>query len=91
MTAACFQDGVPSHLLWCIVLDGQLSKLQAASSHAQGYADDTTIMVYVDCAQSRKMEFPMRKLNVNPKNMPVVLDEETLQSSVFDHFRFKHT
>jgi len=40
----CPQGGVLSPLLWCLVVDGLLARLNEGGVYAQGYADDICLL-----------------------------------------------
>lgn len=41
----CPQGGVLSPLLWCLVIDSLISKLNSLGIYAQGYADDLVVLI----------------------------------------------
>ncbi len=47
VTEGCFQGGVLSPLLWCMVVDSLLQQLNAEGYRTQGCADDFTMVVVV--------------------------------------------
>jgi hypothetical protein len=45
VSRGCSQGGVLSPLLWCLVADGLLARLNEGGVYAQGYADDICLLV----------------------------------------------
>lgn len=44
-TKGCPQGGVMSPLLWCLVVDSLITRLNNAGFYTQGYADDLAIVI----------------------------------------------
>lgn len=48
VTRGCPQGGILSPILWCMVVDSLLNRLNRAGFYAQGYSDDVSILICGD-------------------------------------------